>query len=50
MFLPLAEATPKHAMLFFLNDLEINFISFELTQHNIEGLNLFFSLLGIKYL
>ena len=45
MFLPLAEATPKHAMLFFLHGLEINLISFELTQHNKKV-----SPLGIKYL
>ena len=45
MFLPLAEATPKHAILLFLHGLEINLISFELTQHNKKV-----SPLGIKYL
>ena len=39
MFLPVAEATPKHAMLLSVIDLKIYFISFESTQQNKDGLN-----------
>ena len=49
LYLPIFETTPKHAMLFFLNDLKIYFtcISIKLIQHNTKGTSSSFSVLAV---